>query len=44
LRVAEKASGRFGWPLHVIEAAADDPPRDRPEAFVEALRAALAPG
>lgn len=33
---------RYGWPLRVIEDAADDPARDRPDAFVEALRSALA--
>jgi pimeloyl-ACP methyl ester carboxylesterase len=43
LRIAEAASFRYGWPLHVIEHAADDPPRDQPEAFLAALRAALAP-
>jgi pimeloyl-ACP methyl ester carboxylesterase len=41
LAVAERASARYGWPLHVIEDCADDPPVERPEAFVEALRAAL---
>lgn len=41
VRVAERASARFGWPLHVIERAADDPARDRPEAFHKALRSAL---
>jgi pimeloyl-ACP methyl ester carboxylesterase len=41
LRVAEAASARWGWPLHVIEDCADDPARDRPEAFLDALRAAL---
>jgi pimeloyl-ACP methyl ester carboxylesterase len=40
LRVAEAASARYGWPLHVIERCADDPPRDQPEAFLRALRAA----
>lgn len=38
LSIAETASERFGWPLRVIDEAADDPPRDRPEAFVAALR------
>ncbi|HSM12711.1 MAG TPA: alpha/beta fold hydrolase [Thermoanaerobaculia bacterium] len=42
LRVAEIASARFGWPLHVVENCADDPPRDRPRAFLEALGAILA--
>jgi pimeloyl-ACP methyl ester carboxylesterase len=41
LRIAEAASARYGWPLHVIENCADDPPRDQPEAFLETLRAAL---
>jgi len=41
LRIAERASARYGWPLRVIEDCADDPPRDRPEAFLEALRGAL---
>lgn len=39
LRVAERASERYGWPLRVIDDCADDPPRDRPEAFLAALRA-----
>jgi pimeloyl-ACP methyl ester carboxylesterase len=37
-RIAEAASARYGWPLRVIEDCADDPPRDQPEAFLEALR------
>lgn len=41
LRVAERASDRHGWPLHVIDGAADDPARDRPAEFLEALRLAL---
>lgn len=41
LQIAEAASARYGWPLHVIEDCADDPPRDQPEAFLEALRIAL---
>lgn len=41
LRVAEAASARHGWPLHVVEDAGDDPALDRPDAFVEALQAAL---
>jgi pimeloyl-ACP methyl ester carboxylesterase len=39
--VAEAASARYGWPLHVIEDCADDPPIERPEAFVAALRTAI---
>jgi pimeloyl-ACP methyl ester carboxylesterase/ubiquinone/menaquinone biosynthesis C-methylase UbiE len=41
LPVAQASSARHGWPLHVIEDAADDPPMEQPEAFLEALRAAL---
>jgi pimeloyl-ACP methyl ester carboxylesterase len=38
LAVAQRASARFGWPLHVIDDAADDPTMDRPEVFVKTLR------
>jgi pimeloyl-ACP methyl ester carboxylesterase/ubiquinone/menaquinone biosynthesis C-methylase UbiE len=41
LSVAQAASARYGWPLHVVENAADDPPLEQPEAFVKALHAAL---
>lgn len=41
LAVAQAASDRYGWPLQVVEKAADDPPRDRPEAFLRALHVAL---
>lgn len=41
LRVAEAASARYHWPLHVIDDCADDPGRDRPEAFLAALDSAL---
>jgi pimeloyl-ACP methyl ester carboxylesterase len=41
LAVAEAASARYGWPLHVIEHAGDDPPMEQPEAFLKALRVAL---
>lgn len=41
LGVAEAASTRYGWPLIVIEHAADDPALEQPEAFVSALRAAF---
>lgn len=37
---AEAASSRFGWPLHVVEGAADDPPIEQPEEFARALRVA----
>lgn len=42
LHVAEGASARYGWPLHIVEDAGDDPPLDRPGAFLAALRAATA--
>lgn len=41
LGIAEATCDRYGWPLHVIEDAADDPPRDQPEAFLRALHVAL---
>lgn len=41
LKVAEAASARHGWPLHVIEDARDDPKLERPAAFLRALRLAL---
>jgi pimeloyl-ACP methyl ester carboxylesterase len=41
LEVAEAASARYGWRLHVIENAADDPAIEQPEAFLRALRASL---
>lgn len=41
LEVAQDASARYGWPLHVIEGAADDPVIEQPEAFLRALHVAL---
>lgn len=41
LRIAEAASARYGWPLHVIENSRDDPKLEQPKAFLKALRAAL---
>lgn len=43
LSVAEAASTRYGWPLQVIDDAADDPAVEQPEATVRALRRALHP-
>ena len=37
LRIAEAASTRFGWPLHAIDGAADDPPMEQPELFTAAV-------
>jgi len=44
LSVAQAASDRYGWPLHVIEDAGDDPAMEQPDAFVAALRRALGRG
>lgn len=41
LSVAEAASARYGWPLHVIDDCADDPPVEQPEALLQVLRADL---
>ncbi|SHN34881.1 alpha/beta fold hydrolase [Cryptosporangium aurantiacum] len=39
--VAEAASRKYGWPLHVIEDAADDPPLETPDAFLDVVRPLL---
>lgn len=44
LRVAEGASRALGWPLYVVEDAADDPALDQPEAFVATLLTAIGHG
>jgi pimeloyl-ACP methyl ester carboxylesterase len=41
LRVAENASARYGWELHVIEGARDDPFFEQPAAALRALRDSL---
>jgi pimeloyl-ACP methyl ester carboxylesterase len=41
LHVAEAASVRYGWPLHVVEDAGDEPFLDQPDAFLDALRVAV---
>lgn len=38
LEVAERASTRHGWPLHVVDGAADDPAVEQPGELVEVLR------
>jgi pimeloyl-ACP methyl ester carboxylesterase len=38
LAAAEAASARYGWELHVIDGAADDPAIEQPERFLETLR------
>jgi len=42
LAIAEAASARYGWPLLVIEGAGAGPPLEQPDAFLKALRGALA--
>jgi pimeloyl-ACP methyl ester carboxylesterase len=42
LSVAEEASRRYGWPLHVIDDCNDDPPIERPEALLRVLHGVLA--
>jgi pimeloyl-ACP methyl ester carboxylesterase len=42
IAVAQRASERYGWPLHVVEGSGDVPSLEQPAAFLEALRAALA--
>ena len=37
VEAAESASARYGWRLHVIEGAGDDPAIEQPEAFIRAL-------
>ena len=44
LAVAERASSRYGWPLHIIDDAADDPAFEQPEAVLNALSVAHALG
>jgi pimeloyl-ACP methyl ester carboxylesterase len=41
LSVAENASARYGWELHVIEGARDDPFFEQPAAALRALRDSL---
>jgi pimeloyl-ACP methyl ester carboxylesterase len=38
LAVAEATSRQFGWPLEVIEDAADDPTLEQPDEFIRVLR------
>jgi FAD/FMN-containing dehydrogenase/pimeloyl-ACP methyl ester carboxylesterase len=42
IEVAEAASARNGWRLHVIEDCADDPPVEQPEALADVLARVLA--
>lgn len=38
LEAAEVASARYGWPLHVIDDCAGDPPMELPDVFLTTLR------
>ena len=40
LRIAELASSKFGWPIHVVEDAGHVPHIEQPEGFLRALAAA----
>ena len=42
VRAAERAAERYGWPLHVIDGARDDPASEQPDAVIRALRSVLA--
>jgi pimeloyl-ACP methyl ester carboxylesterase len=44
LRIAESASRTFGWPLHVVDHAADDPGLEQPDAFLEVLSSVIEGG
>lgn len=37
LALAETASARYGWPLHVIDDSGADPPLEQPEALARIL-------
>jgi len=41
LRIAELASSKFGWPLHVVDDSGHVPHIEQPEAFLRAFRSAL---
>lgn len=37
LQIAKAASRRYGWPLHIIEYARDDPKLEQPDRFLQSL-------
>lgn len=39
--VGESARSRYGWPLHTIDGAGDDPPMEQPAAFLATLNRTL---
>ena len=42
VQVAQTASARYGWPLHIIDRAGADPELEQPTQFMNALRAQTA--
>lgn len=42
LKIATKASEKYGWPLHIIEDTRDDPKLEKPEDFVQAVQSSIA--
>ena len=44
LSVGQRASERYGWPLHIIDGAADDPAFEQPAAVMRAFEAIPALG
>lgn len=42
LKVAIKASKKYGWPLSIIEDTRDDPKLEKPEKFVQAVESIIA--
>jgi hypothetical protein len=41
VKAAMRASHRYGWPLQIIEGAADDPVLGQPEATARPIRSAI---
>jgi pimeloyl-ACP methyl ester carboxylesterase len=41
LEIAEEASAKFGWPLYPIDDCGHGSVMERPDAVIEALRAAI---
>lgn len=42
VEIAEAAGQKYGWPLQIIDGVGDDPAVEQPQAFNQAMRAALA--
>lgn len=43
LKIASRASKRYGWPLHIIEGCRDDPKLEQPKAFVNVVLSSISP-